>query len=336
MVPEPSARAELLRLINGFRASMAISVASRLAIADHLRDGPRTVADLAVATETHEPSLYRLLRALAAIGVFEEQEGRRFALTPLAEVLRTDVAESVAGWASWISEESFWRGWGALMHTVRTGENAYEHIQGVDPWTFRREHPEVNDRFNAAMTSLSSGAIDAVVAAYDFSRFACIVDVGGGQGALLSGVLRANPGARGILFDQPHVVAAAPPVLEAAGVADRCNVASGSFFDGVPDGGDAYMMRAITHDWPDDACVAILRNCRRVMTREARLLIIDRVIAAPNEGAEGKFSDLNMMAVPGGRERTEEEFRALLDAAGFRLDAIVPAGEAAIIDATPV
>jgi len=328
------AESELLRMIDGYRVSQALYVAATLGIADLLADGPRASDDLAAATGTHPPSLYRLLRTLASYGVLYEDDGRRFALTPLGEPLRRDAPDSVHGWAVLIGRPYFWQVWGNLLHSVRTGETGYAHAFGTDGWSYRAAHREEGAIFDAAMTSMARRSAEAVVTAYDFSRFRCIVDVGGGRGALLARVLQATAGARGILFDQPHVVSGATATFEAAGVAERCEVVGGSFFDVVPGGGDAYMMRSVLHDWDDANCVRILRCVATAMPIDARLLVIDRLVAPPNEGAETKLSDLNMLVSPGGLERTREEFAALFEQAGLRLARVVPAaGTHSIIEA---
>jgi len=317
---------DLMRLINGYQISQAIHVAAVLGIADRLKDGPRSAEELAAATGTHARSLYRLLRALAAVGVLHEDADARFASTPMGDCLRSDAATSVASWAAFIGRPYFWQAWGHLLHSVRTGENAFRHLQGMDVWTYRAEHLEDGLAFDRAMTSLTRGVVEAVVGSYDFGPFPCVVDVGGGQGALLAAILGAHRGMRGILFDLPPVVAKAGELLRQAGVADRCEIVSGSFFERVPEGGDAYLLKAILHDWEDDAALAILRICRRAMRPGRRLLVLERLIGSPNEQPETKFSDLNMMVMPGGQERTREEFAALFAAAGFRLVAVTPTG----------
>lgn len=316
---ERDAAAELMRLVNGYQASQALHVAATLGIADLLKDGPRTSDELAVATGAQPRPLYRLLRALAALGIFHEAEGQRFTLTPMGAELRPDAANPAGPWAGFIGTPAHWQAWGDLLHSVRTGESGFRHVHGTDPWTYRQQRPAESAVFDRAMTGLSRRAADAVIAAYDFGRFRRIVDVGGGQGALLAAVLAAHPSARGVLFDQPHVVSGATDVLRAAGVDGRCEAVGGSFFEAVPEGGDAYMLKSILHDWDDDAAAAILRTCRRAMAPGGALIVIERVIAPPNEAAEAKLSDLNMLVMLGAQERTREEFALLFAAAGFRL-----------------
>ncbi len=310
--------------VNGYQVTQAIHVAATLGLADLLADGPRASDDLAAATGAHSDALYRLLRALASVGVFREEDGHRFALTPLGDGLRSDAPESVGGWAAFVGDPYYWQAWGALLHSVRTGENAFRHVHGTDPWTLRARDPDRSAAFDRAMTSLSRQVAAAVLVAYDFGRFETVVDVGGGNGAFLAAILAKHAAMRGVLFDQPHVVSGAGSLLEAAGVADRCEVVGGSFFDAVPRGGDAYVLKAILHDWEDADCVRILRTCRRAMADGATLLVVERELGPPNEHPDSKFSDLNMLVAPGGRERSPEEYAALLEAAGFRFLGFTP------------
>jgi hypothetical protein len=321
-----SPSATLRHLVNGYQVSQALHVAATLGIADRLADGPRTSDDLAAAVDAHAPTLYRLLRALAAVGVLDEEDGRRFALTPVGECLRSDAEESVGGWAAMIGRPYVWQAWGELMHSVRTGGSAFEHIHGVDAWTYRTRHPEEGEIFDRAMAGLARRAHRTTLAALDFSRFGTVVDVGGGNGALLVALLRAHPHMRGVLLDLPYAIAVAEGAIEAAGLGDRCRTVAGSFFDGVPEGGDAYVLRAILHDWDDDAATSILRSVRRAAATEATLVVIERDLGPPNQNAETRLSDLNMLVIPGGRERTIDEYGALLAAAGFTLVESRPAG----------
>jgi hypothetical protein len=333
---QQSPTAELMRLVTAYRISQAIYVAATLGIADLLKDGARSSDDLAAATGAHPRSLYRLLRALAAAGVFHEDEGQRFSLTPVGEGLRTDMPASLGAQAAFIGRPYYWQVWGDLLHSVRTGENAFRHVHGIDVWEYRAERPEESALFDNVMTTGARGRADAVLAAYDFGRFKRIMDVGGGQGALLTSILTAHPAVRGVLFDQPHVVSGAGEVLRLAGVADRCEVVAGSFFDEMPQGADAHILQQIVHDWDDEAAAAILRTCRRAIAPGGTLIVIEQVIAPPNQGGEGKFMDLNMLVAPGGQERNREEFAALFAAAGFTLTDVIPtASPAGIVVATP-
>ncbi|MDQ3512563.1 MAG: acetylserotonin O-methyltransferase [Chloroflexota bacterium] len=320
--PRPSL--ELRRLVNGYQVTQAIHVAAVLGIADLLASGPRTSDDLAEATGTHPDALYRLLRALASVGVFHEAGERRFTSTPLGDCLRSDAPESVHGWAAFVGESNRWMAWTGLEHNVRTGENAFRHVHGTDSWSFRAEHPELGTLFDRAMTSMSHQVSAAILATFDFGRFEIMVDVGGGNGAFLAAILAGRPTMRGVLFDQPHVVTGAGSLLAAAGVADRCEVVAGSFFESVPAGGDAYLLKAIIHDWEDEPATAILRTCRRAMRDGTALLVVERDLGPANEAPDSKFSDLNMMVGPEGRERSVAEYTALFEAAGFRFVGFTP------------
>jgi hypothetical protein len=316
---------DLWRLIGGYQVSQAIYVAAVLGIPDRLKGGPRPCIALAQETDSHPRALYRLMRALAAVGVFREEPGQHFSLTPLAEYLTSDTNLPIGPYAVFSGSRFVWQAWGELLHSVKTGDNAFRQRHGTDIWAYTSEHPADGAIFDRAMTALSRGAAEAVVAAYDWS-FGCIVDVGGGQGALLAGILTSQPAARGVLFDLPHVVARSSELLRKAGLAERCKIVAGSFFDEIPPDGNAYVLKVILHDWEDDEAITILKNCRRVMSGTSRLLVIERLIGPANEMPEAKFSDLNMMVLPGGLERTEAEFAALFSAAGFQLSGVFPTG----------
>jgi hypothetical protein len=331
---EPAARYALWRMTNEYQVSQAIHVAASLGVADHLREGPKSVDELAAATRSHGPSLYRLLRALASVGIFVETEGR-FALTSLAEYLRSDVPGSVQAWATMIGRPYAWSTWSSLLHSVATGEPAFPALHGMSAWEYRAAHPDEGAIFDAAMNALATTAAAAVVGGYDFSSIGVLADIGGGQGELLAGLLAANPSMRGILFDQPHVVAGAGSVLADAGVADRCEVISGSFFAAVPSGADAYLLKSVIHDWDDPSAVAILRQCRTVVPASGTLLLVEYLVRPGNEPDPLKFRDLMMLVMVGGRERTAEDFRRLLAEAGFRLTEIVPAAPYHVIVGVP-
>jgi hypothetical protein len=315
---------ELMRLINSYQVSQALHVAATLGIADHLKDGPKPYVSLAQACCAHPRSLYRLLRALAAVGIFQESNDKEFSLTPLGSCLTSDAPASRRNYARWIGTPGLWRSWGNLLHSVKSGENATQFTLGVDSWTYRDQHPDEQAVFNSAMTGNSGSEAKAIIGAYDFSGFDCIVDVGGGQGLLLQEILLAYPTVRGILFDQPRVIASVNQVLNSDTMSQRIQTVAGSFFETVPDHGDAYIMKAILHDWNDLESIEILRTCRRGMSRDASLIVIERVVGPPNEIPEGKFSDLNMMVQYAALERTNQEFRDILNSAGFEMIEIVP------------
>ena len=301
-----------------------------------MADGPRTSDDLATATGADPSALYRVLRALAAEGVFTEGNDRRFDLTPVGDHLRSDANSSLQAWTAFVGRPYQWQAWTRLGDTVRTGENAFRLAHGMGSWDYRAAHPEEGAIFDRAMVSLTSQFSAAIAAAYDFSRFRRIVDVGGGHGALLAEVLSADTETRGVLFDQPHVVAHAAELLSERGLDDRCEIVGGSFFEQVPTGGDAYILKSVLHDWDDEEAVRILTVCRAAMDRDSVLLVMERLIAPPNLGADDKLSDLNMLVGPGGRERTIEEFEDLLAGGRFRLSQVIATGSAMrVLEAVP-
>ena len=320
----PNASAELLRLISGFQLSQALHVAAVLGIADLLHGGPRTANDLAAATKTNPLALYRLLRALASVGVFREEANRNFVQSPMSEFLRRDKPGSLNGLAHLYGTESYGRAWGDLMHGIKTGVIPFDHAHGESVWAFRSARPDESALFDRTMAGTTERVTAATLAAYDFGRFGTIVDVGGGQGAFLIDILTAHPAARGILFDQPHVAGPAAEALRKRGLAGRCEIVGGDFFGNVPAGGDAYILKRILHDWDDAASLAILRACRRAMKPGTTLIVVEQVVGPPNEDPGSKFMDLNMLVITGGIERTEAEYGALFEQAGFKLTRTVP------------
>jgi len=324
-IPPPVA---MLQMIAGFWVSRALYIAAKLGLADLVQDQPKTITELAEATSTHAPSLYRVLRALASVGVFAEDNQGCFALTPLAATLRTDVPGSLRAFAIAELGEDHYPAWGEVLHSVKTGEIAFNHLFGMDVWQYRAQHPEDGRIFDEAMASFSSVVNAAIVASYDFSSIGKIVDVGGGDGSLIASILKTNPGMKGVLFDLPHVIAGARRRIEAEGVADRCEVVGGDFFASAPSGGDVYLLKWIIHDWDEERSVAILKNCHRAMAENSKLLLVEAVIPrshAPSFQEQFiKFMDLVMLVMTGGRERTEAEYRALLEVAGFTLTRLIP------------
>jgi hypothetical protein len=314
--------AALTGMLAGYWVSQALYVAARLNVADELAAGPRTVAELAAATGAHAETLYRLLRALASVGVFAEEEGGRFTLTPLAEPLRTGPGSLRALALHW-GEEPSWKAWGGLLDSVKTGRTAFPLVNGLDVFPYYAAHPESGQPFHDAMTGYSAMVGAAVVEGYDFSPFKQVVDVGGGHGGLLVDILKANPGASGVVFDEPAVAAKAPALIAAGGVAGRCAAEGGDFFASVPEGGDAYVLKFILHDWDDERAVTILKNIRRAMTDDAKVLVIEAVVPPGNAPDFSKLIDLHMLIMTGGRERTEAEYAALFARAGLRLARVV-------------
>jgi hypothetical protein len=292
-------------------------------VADLLRDSPCSSDDLAVACGAHAPTLYRLLRALASVGVFTELDGHRFALTPLAELLRSDAPGSMRALGRMYGSEQY-RAWGELLESVRTGQPAFDRTFGASYFDYLARSPEADAIFNAAMTGWTTQVAEAVIAAYDFSGVDTVVDVGGGHGLLLTTILRAHPAMRGVLFERPHVVKGAQQHLQAAGVTDRCATDGGDFFASVTEGGDVYILAQILHDWDDERCGVILANCHRAMHPAGKLLVVEQVLPPANEPSLGKWLALHMLVMLTGRERTEAEYRDLLGAARFDLTRVIP------------
>jgi hypothetical protein len=269
------------------------------------------------------------VRALAALGVVAEEADGRVSLTPLGTPLRAGVPGSVRDHVRFLAGEWFWRSWGDLLYSVRTGQTAFEHQFGMQVFEYLGHHPEAGAIHHAFFTAMARLTSAPLVAAYDYARFGTIVDVGGNVGSLLSAILQAHPGGRGILFDLPYVVTGAASVLSEAGVVDRCAVVGGDFFESVPSGGDAYILKYIIHDWDDERAMSILTRCREAMGPGATLLIIEQVLPERLEAGAVAWQsarlDLQMLVLTsGGRERTESDFRQLLADAGFELRRVVP------------
>jgi hypothetical protein len=323
-------------MMTGYWGAQAVYIVAKLGVADLLTGGPHPVEELAAATNSHASSLYRLLRALASIGVFTEVSPRTFALTPMAELLRTGIPGSMRALAITYNEEMY-HAWGHMLHSIQTGEPAFAHRFGMGPFPYFMQNPEADRIFNEAMIGYTHQVANAVVGVYDFSAFGTVADVGGGYGTLLAAILQSNPSARGILFDVPHVIDAAQGFLNTTGVADRCTGVAGDFFTAVPAGADAYVLSQILHDWEDEQCLTILKHTRRVTPKDGKLLVVELVIPPGNEPFFGKWLDLHMLAIPGGRERTEAEYSTLFRDAGFELTNIVPtpAGPS-VVEAAPI
>lgn len=313
----------MLRMLTGFRMTQMLAVTARLSLAERLTDGPRSAEELASASGAQPDALYRMLRALAAMGVFEELPERRFALTPLGATLRADHPQSMRAFALFVADETY-RAWGDLQYSVMTGKPAFDHVFGAPHFDFLSAHPDASERFNQSMSATVRREIVAMVTAYDFTGAQRVVDIGGGHGMLLSTILRANPALRGALFDLPHVVAGAESTLRAAGVADRCEIVGGDFFSMTPPAGDILTLSHILHDWDDERASAILRNCVGALAPGGRLLVIEDVIEPGVNAQQTLFKDMQMLVLNGGRERTAEEYERLFSAAGLRLTRIIP------------
>ncbi len=314
-----------------------ISVAAELKVADALGDGPLTADELARRVGADPDALARLMRALVSEGIFTRRADGRFALNALGETLRSDAPTSMTGMARMVGHPLYREHWSGLVDAVRTGEAYPPKLRGMSSWEWLDQQPEFAAIFNDAMTSVSEFAVAPVVAAYDFSPFSTVVDVGGGHGRLLSAIVAATPGTRGVLYDLPQVVEGAPELLRKHGVADRVQIEGGSFFDAVPEGGDAYVMKNVIHDWPDAESVTILKNVRKAARTGAMLLLIEFVIPEHDREFIGKWADMEMLVQVAARERTAEEYRKLYEQAGFQLTRVVPtAGPISLVEGKAV
>jgi O-methyltransferase/methyltransferase family protein len=341
--PTAESREQLLALIRGFRVSQAIYVATRLGIPDLLAEGPRAIGDLAEAAGAHTTSLGRLLMFLASVGVLDKVGPDRFTLTPIAAALRKDVPGSVRSSVLFQLDDSHWRPWGNLLHSVRTGETAFNHVHGKGLFDYLAQNPEVSALFNQGMLGNSPAHAQLIARNYDFAGMKTVIDVGGGRGRLIAEILAEHPHLKGVLFDQPHVLPDARTLIGEAGVAQRCEFVGGDFFKNVPAGGDAYILRNIIHDWQDEEAVTILAACRRAMTDGARLVLVERQLPDDPGAAPPVFlADLEMLVNVGGRERTTEEYAALFERSGLELARTVSLGSSkdamghCLVEARPV
>ena len=321
---ETSAEEFLANIIHGSLLTQLVCVAARLGVADHLNDGPKSSTDLATLVNAQPQLLYRVLRTLASHGVFVELEDRCFELNATAELLRSDTPDSMRHLAIVKGVNWQWQPQGALYHQVTTGEIAFDHVHGKSYFDYLDSDADAAEVFNKALLGFTKTDVEALVAAYDFSDHETVIDIGGGEGSLLAGILKANPGVRGIVADRPAVLEGAKRRLAAAGVADRCKTEDIDFFQSVPGGGDAYIMRKVIHDWNEADASTILKNCHAQMTNDARLLLIEAVVPPPNDPRLGKLFDIEMMVYLGGAERTEAEFRSLFQNSGLELVEIIP------------
>ncbi len=327
--PPPHAKPppiQMLDRITGYWVSCGVHVVARLSIADHLAKGPKSTADLARASGAHAPTLFRLLRMLASQGIFRETDDGRFENTPLSETLRADVPASMKPFAIMMVDGPSVAAWNDLLETVKTGEEAFQRVHGMGGFEYMAAHPDKAREFGEAMTSISGMENPAIAEAYDFRGIQKIVDLGGGHGSLLSAILARNPDLRGVVYDRVEVVENAKKDVHvrAKGVEGRIELVAGNFFESVPAGADAYVMKYILHDWSDAQSKAILENCRRAMAKGGRVLVLDTVIPKGNDPHWGKMLDMNMLVVTPGRERTETEFRDLFASAGLKLARVVP------------
>jgi ubiquinone/menaquinone biosynthesis C-methylase UbiE len=329
---EKSDKQIINQMLVGAWITQGIYVAAELCIADLIVDGPKTAKELASQTATNYEALYRVLRALASVGIFSEDSDSRFSMTPMAEYLRSDHPDSSRALAI-MSGAEIYTAWGQLLGSVQTGKEAMQETFGRKFFQYMTEHPERHRIYDAAMTGIHDAETQPMLDAYDFSGFASIVDIGGGNGSLLAAILKKHSNCRGVLFDLPEVADTAHSVIDNYGLSDRCDIVGGNFFDSLPPDCDAYLMRHVVHDWQDKEAITILSNCRKVMKPGGRILLVETVIPSLNEPCFGKWLDLMMLLV-GGRERTEEQYRRLLSAAGLRVSRIVPTThEVSVIEA---
>jgi hypothetical protein len=331
--PAAEAVQQLFQFMCGHIIAGALQIAARLNISERVAAGPCAVAHLARDCGVNEDALYRVLRALASVGVFDEASPRTFGLTPMAGALADPALRNMA---RWITSPFNMHVHADAMHSVETGKPAVEKTFGSGAFEYFAQNPELSEIFNDAMTGMSATVIPAVLEAYDFSGIKVVVDVAGGHGAVLTAILAKYPAMRGILLDVDHVIAGARPRIASLGLADRCTALGGDFFDAVPQGGDAYIMKHIIHDWDDEKAAQILRNIRAVLPANGRVILLESVIPPGNAPHLGKIIDLEMLVMAGGRERTADEFRTLFAGAGFELTRIVPTkSPLSVIEAKP-
>lgn len=338
--PPPATRhapPTLTALAAGHWVSRAIHVAARLCFADLLADGPLDASILAQRTGAHPDAVFRLLRALAAVGVFSQQDGSRFGLTSLGEMLRSNVPGSLYDYVMMLGSAESWQAWQHMEHAVMTGTPAFDHAFGMPIFEYFAKNPALGRTFDKAMRSRSAADHDAVIAAYDFSRAGHIVDVGGGEGTFLAAVLKSAPRAKGTLFERPQAAAAARAVVAASEAAGRVDIVAGDFFSAVPAGADLYLIKQVVHDWNDEQAVSILANCRKAMSATSRLLILEMLIGAEDTPVFANMLDLMMLVSTGGRERTLAEYRQLASKAGLEVRRVVPTSvPLGIIEAVPI
>ena len=321
LAPPPAAMVEL---ITATWLSQAVTVAAELRIADVLAEKPMGIDDLARKVDANPDALARLLRALIGRGIFRQRRDGRYDLTPLAKTLRTDTPDSMAAFARFVGSPEDREHWSHCIDAIRTGESVVPKLRGMPAFDWAMSDPELSEVFNQAMTNFTELALAAVLAAYDFTGHRTIVDVAGGHGRLLAGMLSATPTAQGVLFDLPQVVAGAEPLLRKHRVFDRVSIVGGSFFESVPEGGDLYVLKNIIHDWSDDKALQILKTVRAAAAAGSQLLLVESLIPRHDREFATKWLDLEMLVANSGRERTAAEYRELLRDAGFEMTRVVP------------
>jgi hypothetical protein len=318
-IPPP---AQMMQMITGFWTSCCIYAAAKLNVAELLSAKAKTAAQLAEEVHCHAPSLYRVLRALSSTGIFSENANGEFSNTTLSETLKGDVPGSMKAMAL-AQLGDHYGAWGNLTYSIKTGNIAFDFVEGMPIWKYYETHPEEGNNFIRAMAGLTGAVIMNVLPAYDFSSFKTIVDIGGGNGALMFGILNNAPNAKGIVFDEEYVVNETKKTIAAKGLDSRCTISAGTFFEFVPKDADCYLMKHILHDWDDEKSLQILKNCFVAMKSGSKLLLLESVIPGANQPHPGKFMDINMLTMTGGRERTAEEYRIIIEKAGLKLSQII-------------
>lgn len=315
---------QVIQMGTSYWISRVVYAAAKLGLADHLAAAPKSAAELASATRTHPPSLHRLMRTLASLGILTEGKEQRFALTPLGASLRTGAPGSARSSVLTLGSPPFLGAFDEIMHSVETGSTGFEKANGMPVFDYLAQNPEEASMFSETMVGFHGAEPAAVAAAYDFSCFETVVDVGGATGNMLAAILNRHPEPRGVLFDRPHVVVDAPALLKQRGIDERVSIEAGDFFKTVPAGGDAYLLSHVIHDWNEEQCLTILGHCRGAMKPNGRLLIVEMVLPPGDTPHPGKMLDIVMLVAPGGQERTEDEYALLLGKAGFRVVRVVP------------
>ena len=325
---------EMIRMGTGYWLSSLVYTAAKIGLADHLANGPKAAADLVGVIGANPRALHRYMRTLASFGILTLNDDDTFTLTELGATLKKDAPGSVRSTVLTMASPAFWQSFGEFEYSLQTGKPAIEKLFGMNLFDYLAQRPDEATRFSESMVGIHGGEPPAVAAAYDFSTIGTIVDVGGATGNMLAHILSRYPQPRGVLFDRSHVVKEAPALLRAMGVGDRVTIAEGNFFESVPEGGDAYILSHIIHDWTEGQCHTILGNCRKAMKKGAKLLIVEFVLPEGNTPHFGKLLDMIMLTIPGGEERTANEYRTLLDAAGFKMTRVVPtASDVSIVEA---
>ncbi len=314
----------LLQMLFGAAVTKCLGIAAELGIADLLRGGPRTVAELAAGADVREAELYRILRMLSGVGLFAELPGQQFQLTPVSELLRQDAPHSLRNMVRMTAFGEHWNAWDSLLTVVRHGGIATDIAEGMDVWDYFRTHPDRAEIFDDAMTNMSRQSNETIASSFEFGNYGCVCDVGGGHGSQLIAILKQHPQINGMVFDQDYVITGATTAFASAGLDGRARAVGGNFFESVAPGADVYIAKNIIHDWDDEKAIRILKNIRAAIPADGRVLLLELMVGPPNVPAPGKFIDITMMALTGGKERTAEEFAALYEASGFKLGRVIP------------